>query len=162
MSHDFRRVLCCVGLKSDCDPVLTQAVKLAITTGAKLDVLHAIRTLSSDVINTLRDSIPDQEILDNLAEHRLNEARASLNEQIKSFWLQHPDLRKSFADRTMTQSVLEGYPASVITQFAQKAGSDMIVLAANKRGFSATYAGKITKGVIKRAHIPVVVVPAAP
>ncbi|SDM99060.1 hypothetical protein SAMN04487951_101379 [Vreelandella arcis] len=36
---------------------------------------------------------------------------------------------------------------------------DMIVMAANKRSFTATYAGKITKGVIKRARVPVPTVP---
>lgn len=159
MTHGIRRILCCVGLRNDCDSVLTQAVGLAIATGAELDVLHAVKSLSDDVVNTLRDNFPDREILKKLGENRLKEAGATLDEQIEAFWSKHSDLREAFGEGEMRRRVLEGYPASVITDFAKRAGSDMIVLAANKRSFTATYAGKITKGVIKRACIPVVVVP---
>ncbi|MGJ7458686.1 universal stress protein [Halomonas sp. RA08-2] len=66
---------------------------------------------------------------------------------------------ETFGEGEMRRNVLEGYPASVITDFAHRAGSDLIVLASNQRSFSATYAGKITKGVIIPARVPVVVVP---
>lgn len=159
MSHGIRRILCCVGLRTDCDPVLAQAVGLAVATGANIDVLHAVKSLSDDVVNTLRDNIPDRGVLETLMERRLKEAGEELDEQIEAFWSRHPDLHDEFGDSEMTRNVLEGYPASVIADFAKRAGSDMIVLAANKRSLSATYAGKITKGVIKRARVPVVVVP---
>ncbi|MGM0535865.1 MAG: universal stress protein [Pseudomonadota bacterium] len=159
MSHGIRRILCCVGLRTDSDKVLAHAVGLAVATGAKLDVLHAVKSLSDDVVNTLRDNIPDRGILESLRERRLKEAGEVLDDQIETFWSRHPDLREAFGEGEMTRSVLEGYPASVITDFATDARSDMIVLAANKRNFSATYAGKITKGVIKRSRVPVVVVP---
>lgn len=159
MSHDIRRILCCVGLRNDCDSVLTQAVMLAVATDSKLHVLHVVKSLSDDVMNTLRESIPDRGILKTLGERRLEEAGAMLDEQIEAFWSRHPDLREAIGEGEVTRSVMEGYPAVVITDFAQRSSSDMIVLAANKRSFSATYAGKITKGVIKRARVPVVVVP---
>ena len=153
------RILCCVGLKNDNSSVLKQAVKLAIATDSELDILHAVKSLSDDIANTLRDSIPDQDVLESLSERRLKEANESLDKQIKDFWANHPDLQTEFGDQKTTQSVLEGYPASVIARFAQKTGSDMIVISANKRAVYTSYAGKITKGVIKRARVPVVVVP---
>lgn len=159
MNHDIRRILCCIGLKNDSDPVLAQAVRLAIVTDSELDVLHAVKSLSDDVANTLRESIPDRSVLENLSERRLNDANKILDEHIKKFWDRHPDLQESFNEHKLASYVIEGYPASTITNFAQEKGSDMIVLAANNRSISATYAGKITKGVIKRALIPVVVVP---
>lgn len=159
MSHGIRRILCCVGLKIDCNPVLAHAVGLAVATGAELEVLHAVRSLSDDVVNTLRVNIPDREILETLREQRLKEASAVLDEKIETFWAGHPELKEAFGAREMKRSVLEGYPAVVITDYAHRRGSDMIVMASNKRSFSASYAGKITKGVIKRSHVPVVVVP---
>jgi len=159
MNHDIRRILCCIGLKNDSDPVLEQAVRLAVATRSELDVLHAVKSLSDDVANTLRESIPDRRVLESLSERRRGDANKKLEEQIKAFWDTHPDLYKSFGDKKLKSYVIEGYPASAITHFAQQKGSNMIVLAANKRRISATYAGKITKGVIKRARVPVVVVP---
>lgn len=61
----------------------------------------------------------------------------------------------------VTLSVEEGYPSAVICNYAERGGFGMIVLAANKQTYSATYAGKVTKSVIKRARVPVVVIPTA-
>ncbi|QFU01161.1 Universal stress protein family protein [Halomonas sp. THAF5a] len=159
MSHGIRRILCCVGLKIDCDPVLAHAVGLAVATGAELEVLHAVKSLSDDVVSTLRANIPDRKLLETLREQRLEEASKVLDEKIAAFWAGHPELEAAYGDREMKRHVLEGYPAAVITDHAHDRGSDMIVMASNKRSFSASYAGKITKGVIKRSHVPVVVVP---
>ncbi|MDI5923058.1 universal stress protein [Halomonas sp. LR5S13] len=158
MSQGLRRILCCVGLRGDCDLVLTQAVGLALATSAKLHVLHAVKSLSDDVVNTLKVNIRDRKMLEALMAQRLDQAREELNQRIDTFWRRHPELYDAYGDRELTHSVLEGYPAAVITHFATRSGSDMIVMAANKRSFTATYAGKITKGVIKRARVPVVVV----
>lgn len=159
MSHGIRRILCCVGLRGDCDLVLTQAVGLALATGAELHVLHAVKSLSDDVVNTLKVNIRDRKMLETLMAQRLDQAREELDQRIDIFWRRHPELHDAYGDKELTHSVLEGYPAAVITHFATRSGSDMIVMAANKRSFTATYAGKITKGVIKRARVPVVVVP---
>ncbi|ATJ83563.1 universal stress protein [Halomonas beimenensis] len=159
MTHGIRRILCCVGLRGDCDLVLDKAVGLALATGAELHVLHAVKSLSNDVVNTLKVNIRDRDVLGGLMQQRLDQAEEELDQRIATFWARHPELREAYGDRQVTRSVLEGYPASVIAHFAKRTGSDMIVLAANKRGFTATYAGKVTKGVIKRARVPVVVVP---
>ncbi|TLF52146.1 universal stress protein [Halomonas urmiana] len=159
MTHGLRRILCCVGLRGDCDPVLAQAVDLAQATGAELHVLHAVKSLSDDVFNTLKTNIQDRQMLESLMAQRLDQARQELDERLEAFWSRHPERREAFGEREVTRSVLEGYPSSVISHYATRTGSDMIVMAANKRGFAATYAGKVTKGVIKRARVPVVVVP---
>jgi|GEM_PF-1006483 len=159
MTHGLRRILCCVGLRGDCDPVLAQAVGLAQATGAELHVLHAVKSLSDDVLNTLKINIQDRQMLETLMTQRLDQARQELDQHLEAFWSRHPERRAAFGEREVTRSVLEGYPASVITHYATRTGSDMIVMAANKRSFTATYAGKITKGVIKRSRVPVVVVP---
>ncbi len=159
MSHDIKRILCCVGLHGDCDRVLQQAVGLALATGAELHVLHAVKSLSDDVVNTLKVNIRDREVLGSLMEQRLERARGELEARLEAFWARQPGLRTALGERQVGCTVLEGYPASVIAHFASRQAFDMIVMAANKRGFVAAYAGKVTKGVIKRAKVPVVVVP---
>ncbi|MFW3616801.1 universal stress protein [Billgrantia antri] len=159
MSHGIKRILCCVGLRGDCDRVVQQAVGLALATGAELHVLHAVKSLSDDVVNTLKVNIRDREVLGSLMEQRLKQARDELEARLEAFWRRHPELREAFGERPVGRTVLEGYPASVIAHFASQKGVDMIVMASNKRSFVASYAGKVTKGVIKRAKVPVVVVP---
>ncbi|QFU00831.1 Universal stress protein family protein [Halomonas sp. THAF5a] len=159
MTHGIRRILCCVGLRNDCDPVLGRAVDLALATGAELYVLHAVKSLSDDVLNTLKINIQDRQALETLMTQRLDEAHRELDRRLDAFWARHPERRAALGEREVTRSVLEGYPASVISHYATRIGSDMIVMAANKRSFPASYSGKVTKGVIKRAKVPVVVVP---
>ncbi|MBH8581930.1 universal stress protein [Bisbaumannia pacifica] len=159
MSHGIKRILCCVGLRGDCDRVIQHAAGLALATGAELHILHAVKSLSDDVVNTLKVNIRDRKVLGTLMEQRLEQAREELDTRLETFWMRHPELRDALGDAQIGRTVLEGYPASVITHFAMRGGYDMIVLAANKRSFVAAYAGKITKGVIKRARVPVVVVP---
>jgi nucleotide-binding universal stress UspA family protein len=159
MSIGIRRILCCVGLRGDCDLVLSKAVNLALATGAELHVLHAVKSLSNDVVNTLKVNIRDREVLSKMMQQRLDQAKEQLDERIETFWRRNTELYDAYGAREITRSVLEGYPASVIAHFAKRTSSDMIVLAANKRSFTATYAGKVTKGVIKRVRVPVVVVP---
>ncbi|WP_300271768.1 universal stress protein [Halomonas sp.] len=159
MNQEYRHILCCVGLKIDCEPVLAHAVRLALAIGADLEVVHAVKSLSDDVLNTLRANIPNRDVLENLREQRLKDATEELERKIEAFWASYPALHEAFDGRDMKRSVLEGYPAEEITNYAQRCGSDMIVMAANKHSFAATYAGKVTKGVIKRSKVPVVVVP---
>lgn len=159
MNYGIKRILCCVGLRGDCDRVLRQAVCLALATGAELHILHAVKSLSNDVVNTLKVNIRDREVLESLMEQRLEQARDELETRLVSFWTGHPELREALGDRPIGRTVLEGYPASVIAHFASRNEVDLIVMASNKRSFVASYAGKVTKGVIKRAKVPVVVVP---
>ncbi|MDN3521601.1 universal stress protein [Halomonas ramblicola] len=159
MDQPITRILCCVGLRGDCDVVLERAVSLALACGAELQVLHAVKSLDDDVMNTLRVNIRSQEVLDKLMRQRLAQAREQLDYRMDAFWSTHPEARRALGDKLARQEVVEGYPATLITRLAAQRGCDLIVMAANKRGFAASYAGKVTRGVIKRATVPVVVVP---
>lgn len=66
---------------------------------------------------------------------------------------------RSSTSRVTSRDLVEDYPAKVIVQRASKLRCDPIVLASNKRGFTAAYPGKVARGVIKRSHVPVIVVP---
>lgn len=159
MSHGIERILCCVGLRADSDYVLHRAASLALATQAELHILHAVKAFPDEMRNTLKVNIRDRDVLNTLMEQRTEQARDELEAKLGTFWQRHPDLHEAFGDRQIGSTVLEGYPASVISHFASRGKFDMIVMAANKRSFSANYAGKVTKGVIKRAKVPVVVVP---
>ncbi|MFD2189479.1 universal stress protein [Pistricoccus aurantiacus] len=159
MNTGINSILCCVSLHRDSRAVLEYAAKLAIATGARLCVLHTVKALDDDVMNTLKANIRNQDTLSDLMSQRLDQARQQIDAKLEAFWENHPQEKQALGGKEILVEVMEGYPAAVIVQEATRRGVDMIVMATNKRGFSASYAGRITKGVIKRAHVPVVVVP---
>ncbi|WNK19878.1 universal stress protein [Halomonas piscis] len=162
MTQEKKRILCSIGMRGNCDHVLEQAADLALVTGAELHILHVARSFPEDMYNTLKTNIRDRETLNALLEQRLEERRTELAEKVETACTRYPALQKMVQEQRVTQLVREGYPGSIIAHFATDGGFSMIVMAANKQGSRASYAGKITKGVIKRATVPVVVVPAAP
>jgi nucleotide-binding universal stress UspA family protein len=161
MSHNIRRILCTIGMRGNCDNVLEQGVRLAFATGASLDILHVVKTIADDVMNTLKATIRDRDVLGSLIDQRTSQSSSALAAEIEAFWIRKPELKEMMKDRVVELSVLEGDPASVICHYAKRGNFDMIVMAAHKKTYLATYAGKVTKGVIKRAKVPVVIVPIA-
>lgn len=161
MTKNISRILCSIGMRGNCDNVLEQSVHLALATGSSLHVLYVVKSLADDVMNTLKVNIRDRDVLGSLMEKRIDQSRGELAAELEAFWGRFPALREAMQDREVTMSVLEGYPASVIAHYASAGKFDLIVMAANKRSYLATYAGKVTKGVIKRSKVPVVVVPVA-
>lgn len=159
MDKTIGKILCCVGLSDDCHTVLEQAMRLASASGAKVHVLHAVKALDDDVMNTLRVNIRDKEALRGMMTNRREEARGRLERKLEHFCMVHADEREHIDALIDDTHVVEGYPAKVIVAMASKLGCDLIVMAANKRGISLSHAGKVTRGVLKRSRVPVVVVP---
>ena len=161
MTKKINRILCSIGMRGNCDNVIEQSINLALATGASLDILYVVKALADDVMNTLKVNIRDRDVLGSLMEKRIDQYREELAAEIEAFWGRFPELREAMQGHEITQTVLEGFPPSVISHFASRGGFDLIVMAANKRSHYATYAGRVTKGVIQRSKVPVVVVPVA-
>lgn len=161
MTKQINRILCSIGMRGNCDNVLEHGVNLALATGASLNILYVVKSLADDVMNTLKVNIRDRDVLGSLMEKRIEQSRSELTAEVEAFWGRFPELREAMQGREVILSVLEGYPAAVIAHCASAGKYDLIVMAANKRSYLATYAGKVTKGVIKRSKVPVVVVPVA-
>lgn len=159
MNEPIDNILCCVGLRSDCHGVLEQGVRLALATGARLHVMHAVKSLPDDVVHTLRATVRDAEALKGVMGKRVAETRRDLDDKLERFWADHPEQHRAMASRLASVEIVEGYPAKAIVTRADTLGCDLIVVASNKHGFSTYYTGKVTRGVLKRASVPVVVVP---
>lgn len=159
MEKPIDNILCCVGLRSDSHMVLEQAVRLAEATGARLHILHAVKSLDDDVMNTLRVNILDKQTLQGLIRKRLDDAQQQLDAKLENFFSANGEGRATLASCVASRDVVEGYPAKVIVHRATKLSCELIVMASNKHGFTASYAGKVTRGVLKRSRVPVVVVP---
>lgn len=161
MTDNISRILCSIGMRGNCDNVIEHSINLALATNANLHILHVVKSLNEDVMNTLKVNIRDRDVLGSFMEQRIEQGLEELTSELATFWKRHAALEEKMQGREVELTVLEGDPASVITHFAKVGKFDLIVMAANKRSYIATYAGRVTKGVIKRAKVPVVVVPVA-
>ena len=159
MDRSIEKILCCVGLRSDSHAVLEQAFRLSLATGAELHLLHAVKSLDDDVMNTLRVNIRDKNTLQGLIRKRLDEARQQLEDKMATICSLQGAENESVSNLVASMEVADGYLSQVIVDMASKLGCDLIVMASNKHGFTMSYVGKVTRGVLKRSHIPVVVVP---
>lgn len=161
MAKEIEYVLCGIDLLENCDSIMEKAIDLANCTDASVHVLHVVKPLSDDVMNTLKVNIREPGALDKMIQQRIDERRVKLKRKIDVVCQDYPSLQKAMEEGRIDSTVLEGYPASGIVDFASQENVSMIVIGANKQNHIVTYAGKVTKGVIRRAHVPVVVIPSA-
>ncbi len=159
MSYKNSRILCSVGMRGDCSTLVKESMLLALATDSNLHILHVVKSLSDDLLGTLRNNIHNPKRLTTLLAERTHQWQEELEELLEQFWVQNPEIKEKMKDHSVSISVEEGYPSAVICNYAEQGNFNMIIVAANKQRYPAVYAGKVTKGVIKRAKVPVVVVP---
>lgn len=161
MAGGIKRILCSIGLRGNCDKVIEECMNIAVVTGADVHLLHVVKALPEEVMSTLRMNVRSKNTIEGLIKGRTEQWRNQLADKLGRFWQRFPDFQEKMQGQQVTFSVEEGYPSAVITTFADRGGFNLIVLAANKKAYVSTYAGRVTKGVIQRAKVPVVVVPTA-
>lgn len=159
MAGEVKRILCSVDLREDCGQVLKKAFELANATGSNVHVLHVIKPLSDDAMNTFRANFRERDALKQIMQKRIDERRDELSKEVHAICQYYQSWQKAIEKNHVTKEVVEGHPASVIAHVGSQEDISMIVMAANKKNHMTSYAGKVTKGVIKRARVPVVVIP---
>src|SRR5680860_494843 len=93
MTQKINRILCTIGMRGNCDKVLEQSVNLALATGANLHVLHVVKTITDDVLNTLKANIRDRDVLGSLIEQRTAQSSVALAAEMDAFWGRFPELK---------------------------------------------------------------------
>lgn len=161
MAGSIKRILCSIGLRGNCDKVVEECMAIAVSTGADVHFLHVVKALPEEIMSTLRMNVRSNKKIEDLVKGRTEQWKIQLAEKLENFWHRFPDFQEKMQDQQVTLSVEEGFPPSVIASCADRGGFDLIVMAANKKAYISTYAGRVTKGVIQRAKVPVVVVPTA-
>lgn len=161
MAVGIKKILCSIGLRGNCDKVIEECMNIALVTGADVHLLHVVKALPEEVMSTLRMNVRSKKIIEGLVKGRTEQWRIQLADKLEKFWQRFPDYHEKMQGQTITLAVEEGFPSAVITTIADRGSFDLIVLAANKKAYISTYAGRVTKGVIQRAKVPVVVVPTA-
>lgn len=134
-------------------------VYLAKTTGANIHVLHVVEKLSTDAKITLR-YITNSDNRHKLLKERVKSATEILQERQDTFWSNLPVEDQAFRAQIKSSQVIEAYPAETILTVAKEINADVIIMGTHQRGVIHTFLGSIAKSVLRRAVVPVLVVPA--
>src|SRR5690606_30361051 len=145
----IKKILCSIGLRGNCDKVIEECMNIAVATGADVHFLHVVKALPEEVMSTLRMNVRSKATIEGLVKGRTEQWKNQLADKLENFWQRFPDFKEKMQSQQVTLSVEEGYPSAVITTFADRGGFNLIVLAANKKAYVSTYAGRVTKGVIQ-------------
>ncbi len=161
MQHEIKNLLYSTDLSQNSHIAFGYAAYLAKLTGANLHLLHVLEKLSDDAAFTLQAYLLDEKKRHDIIDLRVDKARKLLDQRQEAFWAaQSPEDRKVRA-QIKSVTVCESYPAEEILKSAKNNNCDLIVMGSHERGLSHTFLGSVAKSVLRRSHVPTLIVPLA-
>ena len=159
MPPAVRRVLYATDLSPSAKHAFGYALFLAGTAGAEIDILHVVERLSTDARIALQTYIQDPRQREHAIRERVQTGRQLLDEWLDGFWTGQDAETRKLRTSIAAIDVVESYPAEQILTTCRERDCDMIVLGAHERGLAHTFLGSVAKSVLRRARVPVMVVP---
>ncbi len=171
MAHDFNRILFTTDLSSRSKEVFDYAVSLAIKSNASILILHVIEDESSRTKDIVVDMIGD-EAYEKIQQENESYARNILVGKQKQVPIIKDALEK-LGQKAASEEGLEGDKPLVegvtirmgkivdeILEVSVEASCDMIVMGHHQRSLlTKAVVGSTTRGVMRRAKMPVFLVP---
>ena len=159
MPIDIKNVLYSTDLSQNSHIAFRYAVHLAKITGADIHLLHVLEKLSDDAVFALQTYIQDDKRRHEVMGERVDKARGRLEERQKAFWAEQTAEDRKVCDQIKSVTVCESYPAEEILKLAEAHNCDLIVMGSHERGMSHTFLGSVAKSVLRRSHVPTLIVP---
>ena len=159
MQHNIKSLLYSTDLSQNSLKAFGYAAYLAKLTGADMHLLHVLEQLSEDATFALHTYIQDETQRHKMLELRVNRARKAMEERQESFWAAQSEEDRKIRDQIKSVTVCESYPAEEILKAAKTHNCDLIVMGSHERGMSHTFLGSVAKSVLRRSHVPTLIVP---
>ncbi|MCG8693498.1 MAG: universal stress protein [Minwuiales bacterium] len=159
MQHDIKNLLYSTDLSQNTLIAFGYAAYLAKLTGANIHLLHVLEKLSDDAMFALQAYLLDEKKRHEIIDERVEKARARLDERQEIFWSAQSDEDKKVRKQIKSVTVCESYPAEEILKAAKTHDCDLIVIGSHERGMSHTFLGSVAKSVLRRSHVPTLIVP---
>lgn len=170
MVAPIRSLLFATNLSDECKPALSDAVAVAAQYQADLVLLHVIDRDIPAQIEEHFEGILGKGKWEALKQEHEQEARQALIGKMSPGQIGQKVLRKYCEDAGIDAESCSftwhevvaadrNIPDAIIRE-AQKHGCDMIVLGAGRSFLGGNAVGSTIKGVLRKSHIPVLVVPA--
>ena len=161
MQHDIKNLLYSTDLSQNSHIAFGYAAYLAKLTGADLHLLHVLEKLSDDAAFTLQAYLLDEKKRHDIIDLRVDKARKLLDQRQEDFWAAQSEEDQKVRSQIKSVTVCESYPAEEILKSARKHDCDLIVMGSHERGLSHTFLGSVAKSVLRRSHVPTLIVPLA-
>lgn len=159
MQHDIKSLLYSTDLSQNSHIAFGYAAYLAKLTGADIHLLHVLEKLSDDVAFTLQAYLLDDKKRHDIIDLRVEKAQALLEERQEAFWAAQNAEDKKARAQIKSVTVCESYPAEEILKSAKKHKCDLIIMGSHERGLNHTFLGSVAKSVLRRSHVPTLIVP---
>ena len=159
MQHAIKNLLYCTDLSQNSHLAFGYAAYLARLTGASVHILHVLGRLSDDAIFAIQTYVQDDAVRREMMERRVERARKLLEDKQEAFWSAQSAEDRKVRAQIKSVTVCEAYPAEEILKSARKHACDLIVMGSHERGISHTFLGSVSKSVLRRSHVPTLIVP---
>lgn len=169
MVAPIRSLLFATNLSDDCRPALASAVAAAAQHKSELIMLHVIDREVPAQIEEHFKGVLGEEKWEALKQEHEQDARQALigkmspgkiGQKVLSNYCREAGLDADSCSFNWHEVVVaDRNIADAIVSEAQRRGSDMIVLGAGKGFLGGNSVGSTIKGVLRKAHVPVMVVP---
>jgi nucleotide-binding universal stress UspA family protein len=134
-------------------------VYLAKLTGANMHLLHVLQQLSDDAVFTLQTYVLDETKRHEIMDTRAEKARNRFEEKQEAFWAAQSAKDRVVREQIKSVTICESYPAEEILKTAADHNCDLIVMGSHERGMRHTFLGSVAKSVLRRSHVPTLIVP---
>jgi nucleotide-binding universal stress UspA family protein len=159
MQHDLKSVLYSTDLSPNSLIAFGYAAYLAKLTGADIHLLYVLEKLSDDALFALQTYVQDEAKRHEMIDQRIEKARKRLEERQEAFWSAQSAEDRKVRSQVKSVTVCESYPAEEILETARKHNCDLIVMGSHERGMTHTFLGSVAKSVLRRSHVPTLIVP---
>ena len=155
----IKEILFATDLSKNADCALRYALCIAKGQNAKVHVLHVVEPLSLDATVTINMFMADKNERKQAIESRHIGMKEALKNNQKEFVKSLSKEEKEVYSLVISAELIDGHPAEAILDRAKSLNCDLIVMASHEQHTKQTFLGTVTKRVLRRSSIPVLVVP---
>ena len=159
MQYDIRNLLYSTDLSQNSHIAFGYAAYLAKLTGANVHLLHVLEKLSDDAVFAMQAYIQSDTKRHEILDMRVQKARSLLEEKQEAFWSRQSAEDRAVRAQIKSMTVCESYPAEEILKTAKQHDCNLIVMGSHERGVTHTFLGSVAKSVLRRSHVPTLIVP---
>ena len=159
MQHEIKNVLYSTDLSQNSHVAFGYAAFLAKLTGADIHILHVLEQLSDDAAFAIQVYVQNETTRHKLLEERRERAQKNLEARQDAFWSQQTAEDQKVRSQIKSVTVCESYPAEEILKQSRERHCDLIVMGSHERGMSHIFLGSVAKSVLRRSHVPTMIVP---
>jgi len=159
MIPTYKKILFATDLSAGAASVLRHVVCIARAHQASIEILHVLPEIDQAMVNYVSIMMGNERMAEHELAHK-DDVAAELSEKLRAFACEELDDHPEDLARIERIEVLHGPPASTILSEARRCGADLLVIGTHSKGrLEYAFLGSVAQKIMRRAEIPVQLVP---